>query len=123
MYSASGVAVDKVSEMTGLGFDFSDISKIVQSAVPVGLQIFNNVLQKKQVQQMSQANYANGYVNQSPGIYGNQYGMLPLNQALQPRPTLGGGAYAQPSGWMDTSTMLMIGAAAVVGLLAFKMLK
>ena len=40
MYSASSVAVDK-----GLGFDFSDIAGLVKSALPVGLNIYQNQMQ------------------------------------------------------------------------------
>jgi hypothetical protein len=121
MYSDSSVAVDKTSEMTGLGFDFSSITDIVKSAVPVGLQIFNNTLQRKQVAQMGAYNVYGGMVPQSPSVYGGAYGILPMNQVMQPQPTFGN-PYAVQSG-MSTTTMLAIGAAVVVGLLAFKMLK
>jgi hypothetical protein len=117
MYSSSRIAVDK-----GLGFDFSDISNLVKTALPVGLNIFSQSLQLKQVQAAQKAGIQGGY-----SLYGNPYGQqtgqLPLAQYLQPQPTFGG-QYAQPSSGMSTTTMALIGAATlVVGLLAFKALK
>ena len=112
MYSASSVAVDK-----GLGFDFSGIADLVKTALPVGLNIFQQQTQLKQIKAMNQS----GYI-QSPGVYGQQYGILPMSQALQPQPTFGG-QYMQPSSGIGTGTMLAIGAAAVVGLLAFKLMR
>lgn len=112
MYSASSVAVDK-----GLGFDFSGIADLVKTALPVGLNIFQQQTQLKQIKAMQQP----GYI-QSPGVYGQTYGQLPLSQYLQPQPTFGG-QYMQPSSGIGTGTMLAIGAAAVVGLLAFKLMR
>lgn len=112
MYSHSAIAIDK-----GLGFDFSGIADLVKTALPVGLNIFGQQMQLKQIKAMQQP----GYI-QSPGVYGQPYGQLPLSQYLQPQPTFGG-QYAQPSSGMSTGTMLAIGAAAVIGILAFKMLK
>ena len=112
MYSASSVAVDK-----GLGFDFSGIADLVKTALPVGLNIFQQQTQLKQIKAMNQS----GYI-QSPGVYSQQYGILPMSQALQPQPTFGG-QYMQPSSGIGTGTMLAIGAAAVVGLLAFKLMR
>jgi hypothetical protein len=116
MYSSSRIAVDK-----GLGFDFSAITDLVKTALPVGLNIFGQQMQLKQVKQMQAAGVQGGY-----SLYGNPYGQqtgqLPLSQVMQPYPTFGG-QYAQPSSGMSTTTMLAIGAAAVIGLLAFKMLK
>jgi hypothetical protein len=117
MYSRGDIAVDK-----GLGFDFSGIADLVKSALPVGLNIFQNQAQLKQIQTMQKAGYAGGYIQQSPGVYGQAYGQLPLSQYLQPQPTFGG-QYAQPSSGMGTGTMLAIGAAAVIGLLAFKLIR
>lgn len=113
MYSASSVAVDK-----GLGFDFSAITDLVKTALPVGLNIFGQQMQLKQVKALA----ASGYPAQSPGVYGQQYGILPMSQALQPQPTFGG-QYAQPSSGMGTGTMLAIGGALVVGLLVFKLMR
>lgn len=114
MYSASNIAVDK-----GLGFDFSGIADLVKTALPVGLNIFQQRMQLKQVKALA----ASGYSAQSPGIYGQQYGMLPMSQVMQPQPTFGG-QYVQPSKGMDMTTMALIGAATlVVGILAFKALK
>lgn len=113
MYSASSVAVDK-----GLGFDFSGIADLVKTALPVGLNIFNQQMQLKQVKALA----ASGYPAQSPGIYGQQYGILPMSQSLQPQPTFGG-QYAQPSSGIGTGTMLAIGGALVVGILAFKLMR
>jgi len=121
MYGISSVAVDKGVAMEsaekGLGFDFSAITDLVKSALPVGLNIFNQQMQLRQIKAMQQP----GYI-QSPGVYGQQYGILPMSQVLQPQPTFGG-QYIQPSSGISTTTMLAIGAAAVVGLLAFKMLR
>jgi hypothetical protein len=119
MYSRSDIAVDKVAGVVdkGLGFDFSAITDLVKTALPVGLNIFQQQMQLKQVKVMQQP----GYI-QSPGVYGQQYGILPMSQTLQPQPTFGG-QYTQPSSGIGTGTMLAIGAAAIVGLLAFKMLR
>ena len=117
MYSHSAVAVDK-----GLGFDFSAISDLVKGALPEGLKIFSNQMQLNQLKQLKNLNMSGGFVQQSPGVYGQQYGNLPMSQTMQPQPTFGG-QYAQPSSGMGTGTILAIGAAAVIGLLAFKMLK
>lgn len=112
MYSASSVAVDK-----GLGFDLSNIANLVKSALPVGLNIYQNQMQLKQVKALA----ASGYPAQSPGVYGQAYGQLPMSQVMQPQPTFGG-QYAQPSSGMSTSTMVMLGVGAVGVLLAAKML-
>jgi hypothetical protein len=113
MYSASSVAVDK-----GLGFDLSAIGDLVKSALPVGLNIFQNQMQLKQVKAMQKP----GYIQQ-PDIYNRVYGNLPLSQYLQPRPTFGEEYDIQSSG-MSGTTMALIGAATlVVGLIAFKALK
>lgn len=118
MYSASSIAVDK-----GLGFDFSAIADIVKTALPVSLNIFQQQTQLKQIKAMQQANQYGGYVAQSPGVYGQMYGQLPMAQVLQPQPTFGG-QYARPSTGMDTTTMALIGIGTLVaGLLAYKALK
>ena len=113
MYSASSVAVDK-----GLGFDFSGIADLVKTALPVGLNIFQQQTQLKQIKAMNQSGYM-----QQPGAYGQGYGqLLPFSTAMQSQPTFGG-QYIQPSSGIGTGTMLAIGAAAVVGLLAFKLMR
>jgi len=112
MYSASSIAVDK-----GLGFDLSAIADLVKSALPVGLNIFQQQTQLKQIKAMNQSGFM-----QSPGVYGQSYGILPMSQALQPQPTFGG-QYAQPSSGIGTGTILSIAAAAVVGILAFKLMR
>lgn len=118
MYSRSDVAVDK-----GLGFDFSGIADLVKTALPAGLNIFQNQMQLKQIKAMQNLNMSGGFVQQSPGIYGQMYGNLPMSQVMQNQPTFGG-QYQQPtSSGISTTTMLAIGAAAVVGILAFKMLR
>jgi hypothetical protein len=116
MYSNGSIAVDK-----GLGFDFSDISNLVKTALPAGLQIFSQQMQLNAIKRNPSVGMPvyGGY--QQPSVYGNNYGILPMSQALQPQPTFGN-PYAQSSG-MDTTTMLAIGAAAVIGILAFKMLR
>lgn len=117
MYSASSVAVDK-----GLGFDFSGIADLVKSALPVGLNIYQNQMQLKQVKAMAQTAQAGGFVPQSPGVYGQAYGQLPMSQVMQPQPTFGAGYIAPPRTGMDTGTMMMVGAAVIGGLVLFKML-
>jgi hypothetical protein len=112
MYSASSVAVDK-----GLGFDFSGIADLVKTALPVGLNIFQQQTQLKQIKAMNQSGYM-----QQPGVYGQAYGQLPMSQVMQSQPTFGG-QYAQPSSGIGTGTILSIAAAAVVGLLAFKLMR
>jgi hypothetical protein len=112
MYSASSVAVDK-----GLGFDFSGIADLVKAALPAGLNIYQNQMQLKQIKAIQQPGYM-----QQPYSYGQRYGILPMSQSLQPQPTFGG-QYVQPSSGIGTGTMLAIGAAAVVGLLAFKLMR
>lgn len=106
MYSASNVAVDK-----GLGMDFSGIADMVKAALPVGLNIYQNQMQLKQVKAISQS----GFMQQVP-TYG-----LPLSQAMQPQPTFGG-QYAQPSSGMSTGTMVLAGVGLIGVLLAAKML-
>lgn len=116
MYSSSKVAVDK-----GLGFDFSQITDLVKSAATTGLNIYQNQLQVKQVQAMQKAGVNAGYM-QSPGVYGQPYGILPISQALQPQPAFGSPVYPMQSmsRGMDTTTMLLIGAAVIGGVLVFK---
>lgn len=119
MYSSSDIAVDRVAGVVdkGLGFDFSAITDLVKGALPVGLNIFSQQMQLKQIKAMGQP----GYIP-SPGMYGQQYGILPMSQSLQPQPTFGG-QYMQPSSGIGTGTILAIGGAAVIGLLAYKMLR
>jgi len=115
MYSASNVAVDK-----GLGFDFSAIGDMVKAGLPGVLNIYSQQMQLKQIKAIQTP----GYI-QSPSMYGQGYGQsLPFAQGLQQQPTFGGQQpYYQQSSGMGTGTMLAIGAAAVVGILAFKMLR
>lgn len=117
MYSSSKVAVDK-----GLGFDFSQITDLVKSAATTGLNIYQNQLQVKQVKELQKLAQQNGVVPQSPGVYGQTYGILPMSQALQPQPAFGSPVYPMQSmsRGMDTTTMLLIGAAVIGGVLVFK---
>lgn len=110
MYSRGDVAVDK-----GLGFDFSAITDLVKKALPVGLNIFQNQMQLKQIKAMGAANVYGGYNVPAIGLPGAQmYGL---------QPTFGPG-YVPPSSGMGMTTMALIGGAAlVVGLIAFKALK
>lgn len=111
MYSASNVAVDK-----GLGFDFSDITNLVKSALPIGLNIFQQQQQLKQVKAMGAYNIANGVYVPSVQLPAPQmYGMAP-------QPNIPGQYIPQSSG-MSTTTMLAIGAAVVVGLISFKLMR
>lgn len=112
MYSASNVAVDK-----GLGFDFSDISNLVKSALPVGLNIFQQQMQLKQVKAIGQANIDMGY---NVPVVG-----LPAAQMywMRPQPNIPGQFVPVQKSMFDTTTMLSIGGAAVVGILAYKMLR
>lgn len=115
MYSSSKIAVDK-----GLGFDFSDIGNLVKTALPVGLNIFSQQMTLNAIKKNPVTPMYNGY--QQPSVYGQQYGILPMSQALQPQPTFGQ-SYMQPSSGIDTTTMLAIGGAIVVGLLAYKLMR
>lgn len=115
MYSSSKVAVDK-----GLGFDFSQITDLVKSAATTGLNIYQNQLQVKQVQAMQKAGVNAGYM-QSPGVYGQPYGILPMSQALQAQPTFGSPVYPMSSqSGISTTTILMIGAGVIGAVLMFK---
>lgn len=103
MYSHASNAVDK-----GLGFEFSAIADLVKSALPVGLNIYQNQMQLKTVKAMSQANVNMGYnvpARGLPAAFG-QPGYIPPQ-----------------SSWMDTSTMLMIGGVLVGGFMIFKMIR
>jgi hypothetical protein len=117
MYSHRSIAVDK-----GLGFDFSDISNLVKTALPAGLQIFSQQMQLNAIKKNPTVGMPvyGGY--QQPSVYGNQYGILPMSQTLTPQPTFGS-PYPMQSSGMDTTTMLAIGGALVVGLLAFKLMR
>jgi hypothetical protein len=111
MYSHASNAVDK-----GLGFDFSAIADLVKSALPVGLNIYQNQMQLKTVKAMAAGNINNGIYNPAIG--------LPAAQMYGLQPTFGQPGYRPPqSSMFDTSTMLIIGAAGVIGLLAYKMLR
>lgn len=112
MYSSSQVAVDK-----GLGFDFSQITDLVKSAATTGLNIYQNQLQVKQVQAMQRAGQSS---MQSPGVYGQQYGILPMSQVMQPQPTFGMQPMMPPRSGMDTTTMLLIGAGVIGAVLMIK---
>jgi hypothetical protein len=108
MYSHSSIAVDK-----GLGFDFSDISNLVKTALPVGLNIFNQQMQLKTIQTAAKTGVP---VPALPPA--TMYGIQPtVAPAMYPP------GYVPPSSGMDTSTIVLLGGAAVVGLLAIKMLK
>jgi len=118
MYSHHRVAIDK-----GLGFDFSGIADMVKAALPVTLNLYNNQMQLKQIKQMQANGYAGGYIQQSPGVYGQSFsGQLPLTSYLQPQPTFGG-QYMQPDSGIGTGTMLAIAGAAVMGILAYKLMR
>lgn len=106
MYSRSDIAVDK-----GLGFDFSSITDLVKSALPVSLNIFQNQMQLKQIKAMSN----NPYALPVQGLPAAQmYGFA--SQANIPQ------AIPQSSG-ISTTTMLAIGGALVVGVVAYKLLR
>ena len=112
MYSASNVAVDK-----GLGFDFSAITDLVKSALPVGLNIYQQQMQLKQVKALGLNNTYNGMNVPVVGLPGAQmYGMAP-------QPNIPGQYIPAQSSMFSTSTMLMLGGAAVLSILAFKMLR
>ena len=107
MYSHASVAVDK-----GLGFDFSEITNLVKSALPVGLNIFQKQMELKQVKAMAQS----PYMLPVQGLPAAQmYGMTP-------QPNMSGQYYPQQSG-IGTGTIMAVGAAVVAGVLAFKLLR
>ena len=110
MYSSANVAVDKA-----LGFDLSNIADLVKTALPATLNIFQNQMQLKQIKAMSNNPYALPVMGlPAPQMYG-----------MAPQPNIPGMyQYPQSSGMgVSTTTMLAIGGAVVVGLLAFKMLR
>lgn len=125
MYSAPCVAVDKkVSVEEGLGFDFSGLTDLFKSAATTGLNIYQNQLQLKQVQEMQKNAVYGGYAMPTAGQYGQQYGILPMGQVLQPRPTFGAPMpYTPPtSGGVSTNTMMMMGVGVLGALVLFKVL-
>jgi len=118
MYSRSNIAVDKGIAMEpaekGLGFDWSPVTDLLKTAIPSGINLLQNQMQLKQIVAMRNA----GYNVQYPGA------QLPGSQVMGQQPTFGGQQpYYQQSSGIGTGTMLTIGAAAVVGILAFKMLR
>jgi hypothetical protein len=113
MYGMSDVAVDKRIPMEdkSLGFDFSAITDLVKTALPATLNIFQNQMRLNQIKAG-----ANPYLLPIQG--------LPAAQMYGIQPTIGQpGYYPQPSSGISTTTMLAIGGAVVIGLLAFKMMK
>lgn len=117
MYGMADIAVDKRIPMEdkSLGFDFSDIGDLVKTALPATLNIFANQMKLNQVKSAS-----NPYMLPVQG--------LPASQMYGIQPTIGQPGYpagypvVQSSG-ISTTTMLAIGGAVVIGLLAFKMMK
>ena len=115
MYSASSMPVDK-----GLGFDFSGIANLVKSALPIGLNVYQNQMQLKQVKALAQVAQQGGYAVPSAG----QYVQLPMSQALQPQPTFAGQPMIVPqSTGMSTNLMIMLGIGAVGLLVVVKLMK
>lgn len=111
MYSRADVAVDK-----GLGFDFSEITDLVKSALPTGLTIYQNQMQLKQIKTLAQSNVAGGTFVPSISLPAPQmYGMAP-------QPNIPGQFIPIISG-TSTTTMLVVGGVIAAGLLAFKMLR
>jgi hypothetical protein len=119
MYGMADIAVDKRISMEdkNLGFDFSNITDLVKTALPATLNIFANQMKLNQVKAAS-----NPYMLPVQG--------LPASQMYGIMPTVGQPGYAGytgypvvPSSGISTTTMLAIGGAVVVGLLAFKMMK
>ena len=118
MYSASNIAVDK-----GLGFDFSDISNLVKTALPAGLQIFSQQMQLNALKKNPNAGMPvyGGYQQQQ--MYGQPYNTLPMTNMGQPQRTFPGPYVSQSQG-MDSTTMVLIGGGVLVaGLILFKALK
>lgn len=115
MYSSAQVAVDKrVAVDEGMGFDFSAITDLVKSALPVGLNIFQQQQQLRQIKATGAYNVANGmYV---PNI------QLPAAQMYGLQPNIGQ-PYPMQSSGISTTMMLSIGGAIVVGVLAYKLLR
>lgn len=123
MYNSSNVPVDK-----GLGFDFSQISDMVKGVATVGLNVFNNQMQIKQIQAMGQRGANQGWGMPNPGQYGQPFGMqyggnpsVPVYgfQPNIPQPYIS----QQQSSMFNTTTMLMLGGLAVGGIFLFKMFK
>lgn len=119
MYNTPNVPVDK-----GLGFDFSQITDLVKGAATVGLNIFNNQMQLKNIKAMGQAGANQGWAMPNAGQYGQYSTGLPVTPAYGfnpniPQPFL---PQQQPSG-ISTTTVLMAGGLIVAGVLAFKLMK
>lgn len=104
MYSASNVAVDK-----GLGVDFSQITDLVKSALPIGLNIYQQKMQLKQVKAMRNTFVASGMNVPVVGLPAAQmYGM-------GPQPNIPGQFVPMESNMFSTSTLLMMGLVGLVG--------
>ena len=105
MYSSSRVAVDK-----GLGFDFSEITNLVKTALPAGLQIFGQQMQLEAIKK-------------NPTVAMPIYNALPIVRpitAVSAVPRI----VSVPSQGMDATTMLLVGGGLLAGgIVLFKMLK
>lgn len=104
MYSHAAVAIDK-----GLGFDFSKITDLVKSALPVGLDVYKQQMQLKQAKVA--ASVAQAPLPVAPQIIqvpnAPQPVMMPLVQ----------------EGKIGTGTLIMIGGVILGGVVLLSLLK
>jgi hypothetical protein len=126
MYSYSNVPVDKgvpmdvgvptggyIDQPDGLGFDWSSL---VDNVSKLGLNIYQQQMQLKQVKALASGSPGVPY----PGTYGQISTGMTVSPAYVPLPNVGGPIPVQQSG-MSTGAMLMIGGLVVGGLLLFTM--
>lgn len=119
MYGVPSVSVEKripveiiVEKDKGLGFDFSAITNLVKSALPVGLNLYQQQMQLKQIKAMG---------GQTMGYMPNP--SLPMANSFAAQPTFGAPMYVPPQAGMSTTTMLLLGLGAVGAVVAFIAMK
>ncbi len=101
MHSIPSVPVDK-----GLGFDFSALTDLAKSAATVGLDIYKQQMQLKQIKAIGNTGYM-----PNPS--------LPMSNAFVPQPTFGPQYIPPQSAGMGMGTMLAIGALVLGGAYMF----
>lgn len=112
---------------TGLGFDFSEITNLVKTALPVGLNIYQQQVQLKQIKAANKAGLpSNIYV--PPAIIGQSNPAVPMSATGQGQVMVVPQPIAQtrilPIGQgINMSTVLLVGGAVVGAAILFKMLR
>lgn len=103
MYSSPSISVDK-----GLGFDFSNITNLVKTALPVGLSVYQNQMELKKIKA------------------GQQYiPSLPITAPMQIQPTVRPVVVPVEGGSDGTvwKLVLLIGGTIVGGVVLYKIFK